>query len=79
MHRLDVARCALSVGVAWSSCIFLMGLMARRGTGVELVRLLSRIYRGFGPSFRGLLLGSLWALADGALTGALFALFVNLF
>ncbi len=78
--KLDVKACALTCGILWGFGLFLVTwwIIAIDGT-VEGSTFLGRVYRGYSISPMGSVIGLAWALPDGAIGGAIFALVYNLF
>ena len=77
--KMNVKAFALSSALIWGSGVFLMTwwIIAFEGATGE-VPFLGRIYRGYNISQTGSFIGLAWALADGAIAGALFAWLYNL-
>lgn len=57
----------------------MLGLTARRGWGDEWRDLLSDVYLGYDPTNQGLLVGAVWAFAEGFVGASLLAWLYNLF
>ena len=77
---LSVLRFGLAVGTVWGLGVLLLGLLAMlSGWAVEIVRLISSGYLGYGATLLGSFIGALWAFVDGFIGGVLLAYFYNLF
>ena len=70
---------AVALGVTWGLAVFLLGLAAMSGYGMEIVRAYGHIYRGFRPNFIGSIIGGIWGSVYGAVFGYVFAHFYNYF
>ena len=79
MDELSVKAMALGVGVCWSAAMALLGIASVFGWGRQMTELFGCVYRGFKPTFSGMLIGALWGFADGAIAGAVIALIYNFF
>ena len=66
--KLNIKAFSLTFGVIW--------IMAFDGATGE-VTLIGHVYRGFNISPIGSLIGLVWAFADGAVGGAIFAWLYN--
>ena len=77
--RLNVRAFALTCGLVWGVGIFLITwwIIAFEGVSGD-VTFLGRVYRGYNISPLGSVIGLVWALADGAIGGAIFAWLHNL-
>jgi len=77
--RLNVKAFALTCGLVWGLGVLLLTwwIIAFEGT-TEEITFLGRIYRGYNISPVGSIVGMLWALADGAIGGLIFAWLYNL-
>ncbi len=76
--KLNVLAFALTCGLVWGLGVFCLAwwVMAFEGaTGDPMV--LGHIYRGFNVSPLGSVIGLVWALFDGFITGALVAWVYN--
>lgn len=78
--KLNVKAFSLAFGLLWGVGVFCLAwwIIAFDGITGE-VTMLGRIYRGFNISPIGSLIGFVWAFADGAIGGAIFALLYNFF
>jgi hypothetical protein len=77
--KLNVKAFALACGLMWGLGIFLLTwwIILFEGSTRD-VTLIGRVYRGFNISPTGSVIGLVWALADGAIGGAIFAWLYNL-
>ena len=77
--KLNVKAFAIACGLLWGLGLFLCTWWVIAFEGVTGdVTLLGRFYRGYNISPTGSLIGLAWALADGAIGGAIFAWLYNL-
>jgi len=76
---VDGSALARAVGVLWAGAVLGLGLTARRGWGDEWRDLLADVYVGYDSTDRGLLVGALWAFADGFVGAYLLAGLYNRF
>lgn len=72
-NELDSRAFGLACGLLWSSAVVSLGVAARFGWGRRWERLLADVYRGYDETASGLLVGMLWAFADGFTGGFAFA------
>jgi hypothetical protein len=77
MQRLSVSATALGFGLTWAVAILSIGWTSMFGWGTRVVGVVSSLYIGYAPTFLGGIIGALWALVDGAIGGAIFALVYN--
>ena len=79
--KLNVVALAIAGAALWGACVFLVGLanMAFPSYGVEFLSLVASIYPGFeaGHGFLSVLVGSAFAVLDGAIGGAILAWLYN--
>lgn len=77
--KLNVKAFAMVCGLTWGLGILFLTwwIMLFEGSTHE-VPFLGHIYRGFNISPAGSIIGLIWALADGAIGGAIFAWLYNL-
>ena len=77
--KLNIKAFALTCGLVWGLGVFCLTwwIIAFDGSTGEAT-FLGSIYRGFNISPMGSVIGLVWALADGAIGGAIFAWFYNL-
>lgn len=77
--KLNVKAFALTCGLVWGFGVFCLAwwIMLFEGATGE-VTILGHLYRGFSISPLGSVIGLVWALADGAIGGLIFAWLYNL-
>ena len=79
--RLSLKGLALSFGILWGGCVFLVGLgnLAWPEYGTALLDIARSIYPGYGKTsgFWGVIVGTLYALLDGAILGLIFGWLYN--
>jgi len=77
--KLNVKAFALTCGILWGICLFLLTwwIIAFDGATGEAT-LIGRVYRGYTISPAGSVVGFVWALVDGLIGGAIFAWLYNL-
>ncbi|MFH1372053.1 MAG: bacteriophage holin [Planctomycetota bacterium] len=77
--KLNVKAFALACGLMWGFGVFCLAwwIMLFEGATGE-VTILGHLYRGFNISPLGSVIGLVWALADGAIGGAIFAWLYNI-
>jgi len=77
--RLCVCSLGLGLGVSWAVGVFILGLLAWKfhPYGGAFVHALSSVYVGYAPTFKGALIGALWALVDGFIGGVILAWIYN--
>jgi len=78
--RFSVRTLALTCGILWAVTFFLMALsnLVWPGYGVAFLDLMDSVYPGYTPGgFGSVIMGSLYALLDGAIGGAVFAWLYN--
>jgi hypothetical protein len=80
-HRtepLSLKGFALAFGITWASGVLGLGLLSMVGWGMKFVDVVGSVYLGYSSTALGVLIGTLWALIDGAIAGAIFACLYNL-
>jgi hypothetical protein len=79
--RFDVKALAITSGVLWGACFFLVGLgnLIWDGYGTGMLQLGASIYPGYqGPAGVGsVIVVTLYAVLDGAICGAVFGWLYN--
>lgn len=76
--KLDVVAVAVALAVVWGLGIFVLGLAAwLAGWGVPLVSMIGSLYLGYDPSLLGTVIGTVWAVVDAVIAGALYAWIYN--
>lgn len=79
MEKIDVKALAIGLGLSWGLGMLLVGEAAAFGWGGKFVDVISSVYIGFAPTLLGGVIGGIWGFFDGAIGGALIALFYNAF
>ena len=80
--RLSIRAMALTIGIVWSIVFFLVAAtqQALPTYGVGFLEVMYGLYPGYAPGgFDSVLVGTLYALVDGAIGGAVFAWLYNRF
>jgi hypothetical protein len=79
--KLSIKGLAVASAIVWGGSIFLTGLanLLTPGYGADLLELAASIYPGYELTgrFGSLIVGTLYALLDGAIFGAIFAWLYN--
>ena len=77
--KLNVKAFALTCGIIWGMGLFMLTwwIIAFEGSSTDIT-FIGRLYRGYTVSPAGSVIGLLWAFADGAIGGAIFAWLYNL-
>ena len=79
--KLNVAALAIAGAILWGTSVFFVALanMAIPDYGVAFLNLVAALYPGYhvGAGVSSLLIGTAYALADGAIGGALFGWLYN--
>ena len=78
-NKLHVLSLGLALGVVWGLSVFLIGLLAMTGYGMELVKLLGSFYIGYAATIGGSLIGLVYGFFDGLIGGAIVAWLYNCF
>ncbi|MEZ4601195.1 MAG: hypothetical protein R2940_15505 [Syntrophotaleaceae bacterium] len=80
--RLNVAALAVTAALVWSLSVFLVGIsnLLWPPYGQAFLELAASIYPGYHAeaNFGSVIVGTLYALVDGAVVGAVFAWIYNL-
>ena len=80
--KCSVKGLAVAAGVGWGGCVLLLGLLnlVWPSYGVAVLDLARSIYPGYGnmSGFGAVIVGTMYALVDGAIAGAIFAWLYNL-
>jgi len=78
---LSVRGLALTVGILWGGCVFLVGIgnLMWSSYGVAFLEIPRSIYPGYASmaGLGGVMVGSLYALFDGVILGAVFGWLYN--
>ena len=81
--RLNTSAMAVAFGILWGACLPLVGVanMIWPSYGQAFLQLCVSIYPGYHPGtgFGSVLIGTLYALVDGAIGGAIFGWLYNRF
>lgn len=78
--RLNLKALALSCGILWALCLFLVTLISLvTGYADALLEVVASIYPGYSVSALGLILGLIYAFVDGAIAALIFGWVYNLF
>jgi hypothetical protein len=81
--RLNVRAFAFSAGILWALAVFITGVanLMWAGYGDAFLGIVASIYPGYHSerSFGDILVGTLYALADGTVCGLVFCWVYNLF
>jgi hypothetical protein len=81
--KLSVKGLTIATAIAWALGLLVVGILNLifPGYGCEFLRLIASLYPGFKASgtFVDVIVGTLYALVDGAICGFVFALLYNAF
>jgi len=80
--KLSIKGLAIASGAIWGSAMLFTGLanMIWPNYGVTFLEVISSVYPGYTPGgFVQVINGTLYAVVDGAIGGAIFAWIYNLF
>lgn len=78
--RLNLKALALSCGILWALCLFLVTLISLvTGYADALLEVVASIYPGYSVSAVGLILGLIYGFVDGAIAALIFGWVYNLF
>ncbi len=81
--KLSVRGLSWTGAVLWGGCLFLTGILNLMFPkyGVAMLDMMRSVYPGYAAvsGFGGVIVGTLYAIVDGAICGALLAWFYNLF
>jgi ABC-type phosphate transport system permease subunit len=81
--RFNIKALVLTAGILWALTVFLTGLanLIWSGYGSTFLQIAASIYPGYDASgsFVDLIVGTLYALIDGAVAGLVFGWVYNLF
>jgi hypothetical protein len=81
--KLNIKALALTAGILWALALLLVGAanLMWSGYGVAFIQLMASIYPGYhaAGSIGDLIVGTLYALVDGAICGLVFAWLYNFF
>ena len=81
--RVSVRGLTLALALLWGGCVLLVGVinLAVPAYGLNFLQLLSSVYPGFHASrgFADVIVGTVYAIVDGAIGGLVFGWLYNLF
>lgn len=81
--KLNLKAFALTAGILWAAAMLLTGLanLIWSGYGVAFLQLMASLYPGYHAdgTFLDLVVGTLYALVDGAVAGLVFGWLYNVF
>lgn len=81
--RLAVKSLTIALGLLWGGCVLLVGVinLAFPSYGLTFLQLMSSVYPGFHASrgFADVIVGTGYAIVDGAIGGLVFGWLYNLF
>lgn len=81
--KLNLKALVLTAGILWALAVFFVGVLnlISSGYGVAFLQLIASIYPGYHAtgSVGDLIVGTLYALVDGAICGLVFGWLYNLF
>lgn len=81
--RLNLKAITLTAGIIWALAIFLVGIinLIWSGYGNAFLQVIASLYPGFDAerSFGNVIVGTIYALVDGAACGFVFGWIYNLF
>ena len=76
--KLGVWQLGIALGIVWGAGILFLGVVAAAfDWGTPVVELVGSVYLGYSTSAAGILVGTIWAFADGFIGGALIAWIYN--
>ncbi len=76
--KLSVFSFAIAVGVAGGLGTLFVGWMGHfYGWGLEVIKMMGTIYKGYEPSIAGGIAGGLWAFLDGFIWALIVAIIYN--
>ncbi|MFH1710463.1 MAG: bacteriophage holin [bacterium] len=76
--KIDSIRLGVAVGIIWAGGVLFLGLLVSFfNWGTILMQSLASIYKGYGPSLGGIIIGTIWALIDGFCAGFFFGWVFN--
>ena len=80
--RLNTAAIAVAFGILWGACVLILGItnMIWPSYGQALLQICASIYPGYHPGtgIGSVIVGSIYALLDGIVGGAIFGSLYNL-
>ena len=80
--KLNIKAFMLTSCILWTACVFIMGManLIWSGYGTMFLQLVASIYPGYdaSPTVVSVIVGTLYAVVDGAIFGLVFAWLYNL-
>ena len=80
--KLNIKAFMLTSCILWTACVFIMGManLIWSGYGTMFLQLVASIYPGYdaSPTIGSVIVGTLYAVVDGAIFGLVFAWLYNL-
>lgn len=81
--KLSIKAFTLTFAIIWGGTVFIVGIgnLISAGYGTMFLQLMASIYPGYdaSPTFGSVIVGTLYALLDGAIAGLIFSWLYNLF
>lgn len=81
--KLSIKAFTLTFAIIWGATVFIVGIgnLISSGYGTMFLQLMASIYPGYdaSPTFGSVIIGTLYALLDGAIAGLIFVWLYNLF
>lgn len=81
--KLNVKALTLTAGILWGAAVFLVGIanLIWPGYGTAFLQVIASLYPGYNAtsSFGSVIIGTLYALVDGAIAGLVFTWLYNMF
>ncbi len=76
--KLDALKFGIACGIVWAGAVLCLGIMSEvLNWGTPLVKGLGGLYLGYKASPGGIVIGTVWALFDGAIGGFILAVIYN--
>lgn len=76
--NIDAKAFGLACGLLWTVAVFVLALLAMQmDYATEFVSLIGTVYKGYGPTMGGALMGIPWAFVDAFIGGWLLAALYN--
>ncbi len=77
MNKCHPIALGVAVGALWSAYVIFIGITAIFGWGNAILNVISSLYVGYSASVVGIIIGALWAFADGFIAGVVIAWIYN--
>ena len=81
--QLNIKALGMAFGLLWAACILFVGIanMIWPGYGLAFLQMCASIYPGYRPGtgMGSIFIGTIYALLDSAIGGAIFGLLYNFF